>query len=271
MSLPIYIPSRGRTDKIATGPLKWLPVHRHTDVHFVVLHDEKTRYERALRNAGFDAVQVLACPYDRIAPTRLCIGYHARAADQSTFLAIDDDINLVVRRTDDTHKLIPATRTDAEQMLTWVEDELTRSEHVSISPRQANHQAGAGPAPVVQYNVRTLRFLAYQTAAFLAVKHGRVEVMEDFDVNLQILRRGGRNALAHYWAQDQRMTGTEGGCSTYRTHAVQEAAARKLAELHPDFVKLVEKVNKGGGAFGTRMDVNIAWKKAAMEGQDRAV
>ncbi len=88
--------------------------------------------------------------------------------------------------------------------------------------------------------------------------------MEDFDVQLQLLKRGLGNACLYYWAQGQSKTNAPGGCSLWRTHEVHEAAARRLAELHPGLVRLRQKANKtDAGGFGTRMEVTIAWKKAA--------
>ncbi len=181
---------------------------------------------------------------------------------------LDDDVSLVVRKSADATSLRKGAASDWDECLSAVEHHLSLYAHVGISARGGNNQLGVGgPRDLVIENTRTLRALAYDTEKFLSVEHGRVDVMEDFDVNLQILRRGWKNANLGYWAQDQKMTGAPGGCSTYRSHAVHETAARKLAELHSPFVRLVDKKNRGGGEFGTRKEVVISWKQAFASSQ----
>jgi hypothetical protein len=153
-------------------------------------------------------------------------------------------------------------------MLLWMQSALNEHAHVSVSAREGNNRAGVGEAPLVSLNTRTLRVLAYRTEEFLRAEHGRVPVMEDFDVNLQLLRAGHSNACASFWAQGQRMTNEAGGCSTYRTHELHEGAARRLAELHPGLVRLRQKQNKTDReGFGTRTEVTISWKAAYADGR----
>ena len=124
---------------------------------------------------------------------------------------------------------------------------------------------------LTRFNVRPMRAQGFQTEAFLSFEHGRVRVMEDFDITLQILRAGGSCAVNYYYAQGQRMTNEAGGCSTWRTHEIHEESARRLAELHPGIVSLRQKQNKGDqNGFGTRTEVTIQWKSAWAEGQLRA-
>ena len=155
-----------------------------------------------------------------------------------------------------------------KQLMQHISDHLDTYDHVGVSAREGNNRIGVGGLDLRNDNTRTLRALAYRTDSFLGVVHGRVDVMEDFDVNLQILRGGGSNTSLHYWAQGQSMTNAPGGCSTYRTHEVHERSAEKLAELHPGLVRLRLKENKtDAGGFGTRKEVTIQWKKAYQEGQ----
>ena len=94
------------------------------------------------------------------------------------------------------------------------------------------------------------------------ITFGRLEVMEDFDVALRLLRAGHDNVILNNWANNQAGSGKEGGCSHFRTPELHAACASKLASLHPGFVKVVQKTTKGAWGGGTRTDVNIAWKKA---------
>jgi hypothetical protein len=184
---------------------------------------------------------------------------------------LDDDLDQFATRISETGpKLRQSTETDILEMFEWIEKALDTHAHASISPRGNNLIRDSkgffvGAKPLTLENVRTLRLLAYQTQPFLSVQHGRVPVMEDFDVNLQLLEKGLPNIQSYWWTQDQRQTASPGGCSDYRTHQVHEEGAKKLAELHPNFVKLRQKVNKGkvthNQEFQTRTEVTIFWKK----------
>jgi hypothetical protein len=143
-------------------------------------------------------------------------------------------------------------------MLTYIEQALHKYAHVSISAREGNNRM---EVPFVTCS-RPLRAMAFRRKEFLQCEHGRVDVMEDFDVTLQLLRKGYQNMVITAYANDQRMTQMAGGCSDYRTHAVHEASAKKLAKLHPEFVKLRTKENKTGGEFAKRTEVTISWKAA---------
>lgn len=264
--MQIYIPSAGRADSVRRGTVGNLG--GAAQVCVVVPEAQFDDYNRALP-AGSRA-RVLSCPEQGIARTRLWIGQHARGEGAGKFLMLDDDLNFVVRERDDHVRLRAAVEKDIEEMLLAVHSSLDEYAHVGVSTRQGNNLPGIGGAVLKAENTRTLRALAYRTDEFLQMAHGRVDVMEDFDVNLQLLRAGHKNCCLYFWAQDQKMTNAPGGCSTYRTHKMHDASARKLAELHPGFVRLTQKQNKTDrDGFGTRTEVVISWKKAAVEGAAR--
>lgn len=166
--------------------------------------------------------------------------------------------------------LVKAEGDDLVKMVERIDTLLENHAHVGVSAREGNNRwSPADPAyirdgGVNRINTRMLRVLCFRRDIVLDVaKFGRVAVMEDFDLSLQLLRAGYPNRVLWDYAQNQTGTNTSGGCSTYRTHAVQESSARTLAALHPDFVKLRKKENKTGGEFGNRTEVTIYWKKAA--------
>jgi hypothetical protein len=100
---------------------------------------------------------------------------------------------------------------------------------------------------------------------------GRIPVMEDFDLTLQLLRKGYPNRVSYQYVWNQRGSGAEGGCSSYRTAEMQTNAALKLKELHPDFVSLVTKT--AGTVWKDmeeRSDVTVQWQKAYEEGKQYA-
>lgn len=260
--MKIYIPSSNRADdRLMKGPLR-----HDRSAEMVVPVDQAARYRRALSARGMEEVAVLECPAVGIASTRHWIGQLAERRGENRFCMMDDDLSFNVRRSAEMWGLQVADRAEYGKMVAWIQDSLDWPgvAHSSVSVRQGNDRAGAGgPKTLWVKNTRTLRVLAYRTEHFLRAEHGRVAVMEDFDVNLQLLRAGHDNVVTHWWAQDQRMTGEKGGCSDYRTHEVHEVSARRLAELHPGLVRLRQKENKTGGEFGHRTEVTISWKKAA--------
>ena len=87
--------------------------------------------------------------------------------------------------------------------------------------------------------------------------------MEDFDTTLQLLRKGHRNAVIHYYAQGHTDSQAPGGCSIYRTAETHDTVCRQLQQLHPEFVSLRTKTNRSDqNGFGTRTEVTIQWKRA---------
>lgn len=266
--MKIYVPSMDRWRDVGRGPLQQFTEDMLRVTSYVVPPEQSMRYATALCDAGFRHVDVLECPEQGIAATRHWIGRIAQQNESEKFIAIDDDVHFVVRKSEDHWALRYAQNGETEEMFLYVSKLLDRYGHVGIGTRQGNNNHGAGtPDTLVVENTRTLRALAYRTEDFLSVEHRRVPVMEDFDVNLQLLRLGIKNCSINFWAQDQKMTNAPGGCSGYRTHALHESAARTLAELHPGLVRLVQKKNKTGGEFGTRTEVVISWKKAYQESQ----
>jgi len=265
--MKIYIPSAGRSDaaSILAGPVADFSGEVRDRTVYVVPPAQFDDYRQTLGKTGLlsDGVEIVSTPALGIAATRHWIGVQCAESGEGKFAMVDDDVRFVRRMAVDATGLVKCTDEDVDMMWDCVEKKLDTHAHVGISARQGNNNMGVGRwSELGEENTRTLRVLCYRTRDFLKAQHGRVPVMEDFDVNLQLLRMGLPNYNVGWWSQDQKMTNAPGGCSTYRTHQLHEDAARKLAELHHPFVKLRTKVNKTGGQFGTRTEVTIFWKKA---------
>ena len=268
---PIFIPSRSRANRLSKGVLSKLPHDIRKYTSLVVPQNQVQEYVDEVTRLGYWTT-VFGSDSEGIAATRKEIGTIAKNHSCKTFIMLDDDLtDWATRISPDTHKLRQSTPDDMIEMFTWVESTLVDYAHVSISPRGNNmirNSQGVwiGEKPLTQENVRTIRFLAYQTEPFLSVEHGRVPVMEDFDVNLQLLEKGYKNIQSFWWTQDQRQTALPGGCSDYRDLQLHESGARKLQELHPQFVTLREKQNKSkvtyNKEFTKRIEVVVQWKKA---------
>lgn len=179
---------------------------------------------------------------------------------------LDDDLTFFVRRTDDPTKFREGTPEEFRSMLKAVEINLVRFPHVGVACREGGQRI----TDKFIYNTRILRLLAYDPKVLIKEDiwfsgqdlSERFYTIEDFHVALCLLRRGYPNLILNSWCHNQRGSNLTGGCSTYRTPEVQAAAARKLAELHPGLVKVVQKETKSAWGGGVRTDVVISWKKA---------
>lgn len=263
----IYIPSASRwnPEDIAAGPLSDFTLEIRQRVVYVVPNDQIDAYRETFEKTGLLSIGVslIGCSARGIAATRHWIGSHCDERGEAKFAMVDDDVRFARRINSTGTGLMKCVPADLSDMWRFVENQLDAYAHVGVSARQGNNNMGVGRwYELVEENTRTIRVLCYRTADFLRAKHGRVPVMEDFDVNLQLIRMGLPNLNVGWWTQDQKMTNAPGGCSSYRTHQLHEQAARTLADLHPLYVKLRQKVNKTGGEFGTRTEVTIFWKKA---------
>jgi hypothetical protein len=265
--LPIYIPSRSRWGQCLTldqlGPVAL----RGRAVHLVVPHEQRKAYEKLARanRDRWGPVLVMSEPgVVGIAATRKLIGTMADAMGYDKFIMFDDDLRFAVRlnpkeKAHDKRRLGVADSDDCRNMLNAVDRELDTYAHVGIRIRMAYHDKRLG-YPTEQC-VRALRALAYRTKLFNTCKHGRVAIMEDFDVTLQLLARGWPNSVLTHWTQDQTQTQLPGGCSDYRTHKLHQANVMKMHRLWPTVTQLREKNNKTGGEFGKRVELTVQWKK----------
>lgn len=265
----IAIPSISRFKDLTQGTLNWLPyMINHTRIF--VPRDQFNDYVQAAFASGlgqgkFEPDMLVAVPDSfRIAETRKFMAEYARDHGFTKIAMIDDDLKIACRISEDSWKLRHCTTEDIKILLDEIENDLNTHAQVGLSLRQGNNNLGVGTAEQLnEIGGRCISFTAYDVELFLSCEHGRVEVMEDMDVTLQLLRRGYPNLIKGWYCHDQKMTNAPGGCSTYRTHEVQDRSARKLAELHPEFVKLRIKENKTDkNGFGTRTEVTVQWKKA---------
>jgi len=98
------------------------------------------------------------------------------------------------------------------------------------------------------------------------IRYDQIEVMEDFNVVLDLLRYGYRSIINTEFAHNQKASNQSGGCSETRTFEIQKRSALLLAEKHKPFVKVVKKKSKNWVNMEERYDVKIYWKKAFEQG-----
>jgi hypothetical protein len=228
----------------------------------VVNHDQGSVYRA---EASYYSVKVLTCPATvntSCTVRQYIVDQHNSKKLGSVLLMLDDDLRFFKRRTDDPTKFLPITGGELETCMSDMDKLMTKYAHGGILARKGGNHITTR----TKENTRLLRALAYNVEVLrkYKIKFDR-GAMEDFDVALQLLQLGYKNVALCSYVQDQQRSNAPGGCSTYRTPAYQAAWCKRLHELHPDFVKLVEKTTKvawGGTARTTRTDVVISWKKA---------
>lgn len=263
----IFVPSRSRWERSIT--LEALRGAWPAElIQLVVPSDQHQQYNALALKHDIAYIPVAK---DGIAAARETCGgfalhYQRDGYANDKFLMLDDDLRFA-HRPGIGPKLTPCTKQQMRAMLYTVQTYLDTFAHVAISARQGNNTL---PLYCVECS-RPLRALAYRAEAFLKCEHGRVQIMEDFDVTLQLLRMGYKNAVITSYVQDQYRTNALGGCSDYRTHELHEKNVRKLAKLHPGLVVLRDKENtsrqvKRDGMY-KRLEATIYWEKAYASSQ----
>jgi len=266
----IAIPSRGRHKQVLgfRDTLKCLSpkLREHTFMFTHVEDGGRYRDPKILEHVN----DVMMLGYWNIGEKRRQMAVEARKRGYKKILMVDDDVNFLVRRAPDNWQL---RYTEDDETVDMYNDVISLLDsgyaQVSLGAREGNNRLGLGGREAVQPHYRGMRANAFSVDEFLSLEHGRVPVMEDFDITLQLLRRKRLTCVTVYWATGQKATNTEGGCSIWRTHDLQEQAVYKLMDLHPGYVSARVKENKGGGEFGTRVEATVQWKKAYEIG-DRA-
>jgi hypothetical protein len=256
--MKIYIPSIGRAESqrtLAQIPMRW---REHTTI--VTSYAELDHYRRNVD------VKVIASPAQgRMSAIRQWMLENL----EEHILMLDDDINAFCRRVPDWEYqknakfLVPSARPpqEVEELFDQIEAFMEAGwPSVGISARQGNNQIKNR-----HYRIATRMSSAYaintETLKQLGIRFDRVQVMQDFDMVLQLLSQGLPNLVICDWAWNQTPPGGPGGCTTYRTPAMQEEGARRLAELWPGIVEVVIKDGTNKTWWANRVDVRIAWRK----------
>ncbi len=197
-----------------------------------------------------------------IGPTRQYIlDYSLDCLEDPAVVMLDDDLRFATRREDDPSKFRDSTPEEVEDLFVQIERLLDKGyAHVGVSTREGGNREIAR----MLYNTRLLRVLCYRSDILKqeGVRFDRIHLMEDFDVTLQLLRKGYTNVKINWIVHDQKGSNVTGGCSTYRTMEEQARAAYRLKELHPEFVDVVTKQTKTAWGGQERTDVRIQWKRA---------
>lgn len=236
-----------------------LPEELKEEVRMVVYEDEQYAYNT------FKNVVAVPNTHKGIARKRQ---YILDEYANGGVVFLDDDLTFARRRTDDPSKFAEATTEDIKTLWYDIEYRIQgQYAHGGIAMREGANR----DIKEFKYSTRICRAHYYDSNILLDldVRFDRLPCMEDFDVSLQLLRAGFASRTINAFVQNQSGSGKAGGCSQWRTPAIQAEAAHGLKELHPDFVTVVQKETKAAWGGGTRTDVRIEWKKALREGLAR--
>jgi hypothetical protein len=257
--MKIYIPTRGRPFNQET--LKHFPQEMKKQVVLVIDEDEKDEYHWCPNTPKM----IIPANIKGIGPKRK---YIVENTDDPRIVMLDDDLRFYIRKSPTDWHLRYLESEEYPALFGLLDEWMDQGyAHCGVSAREGNNRIEA----LRVENTRYMRVLAYNLDAFPKdVVWGRTRIMEDFDMALQLLRRGKACSVSYYYAQGQKSSNASGGCSEWRTMEVQSEGAERLAALHPTCVKVVEKSTKTAWEGQTRKDVRVGWKKAYKEGLENA-
>lgn len=253
----IVIPSYQRADA-RQFTLDYIPPSLYEKTHLIVRPEEKKDYQRTIQLP----INITTCAKRGIAEVRQwAITTFAKRIKVDCILMLDDDLKFYIRPDVEKPPLIYATKKQVGVLLNRMAREAMKKNYFAcgLSLRQGNNHQLTSTCE----NMRMCNAYALNTTVINKekIRFNEMVVMEDFYVTLGMLTRGYKNKMIFDHCQGQAISNAEGGCSTYRTAAVQKEAAHKLKDHFPDFVTVVTKKSLWKDMEG-RTDVRVQWKKA---------
>lgn len=256
--MQIYIPTRDRLEAQYTWE-NLTPALREQTL-LVCPEEEVERHVAAGRRA-------MARPPVKLSHVRQWL-VEAVADPDKPVIMLDDDLGFFRRKDPNAYNLEPISGTPhLEELFLRLHDlvALQGYAHAGLSPRQGNNRFF--PQILMHATrINAVHCVSPRKLAEFGARYDAVDMMEDYHVTLTLLRAGCDNAVIADAAWDQvRGSGAPGGFAHFRTKERQAEAARKLAELHPDYVRVVLKEPRTGQGEqwgGTRVDVRVYWWRA---------
>ena len=258
--LTVIIPTYRRLD--AQRSFKCLPPNWQKRTVFIVDRQDAKGLEERFGDTGAEFV-VHPKGIKTIAAKRAWIFSQKK---WEKVIMLDDDL-----RMDALHgtKMLKALFGDVDNAFKLMEAKLEEYMHGGFSARRGV-QTAVEKGIEWRYNFRAMYSLAYRTS--IVRKHcelGRINHREDLDYTLQLLRKGFKNAVYSRLCVDEAAGyDAPGGVNAAgeRSLEASNADARRLAELHPGLVDVVERTYKGSARvnkeFDRRLEVICHWKKA---------
>jgi hypothetical protein len=257
----IIVPTRGRIGKQTT--LEYMSPVLHASVTVVCPAQEINEHIHS--NYFMEKLVYMAQPDPdmTIAAKRAWIlENHHQFTDDGKLMMMDDDLRSYIRREDRDDRLRYSTWEDQEKWIPALASKVSEEiPHAGFGPRQGNDRQNAddwvSPA-------RMMLILAYHAPTVVReCVLGRIETREDMDYSLQLLRKGFPNAVHHRFVVGQAGYNAKGGASLERTLERSNSDAQLLADLHPGYVRVVEKTYKNN----PRLEVMCYWQRALRDGK----
>lgn len=273
LSMRLYIPTRGRVGVNRQVTLREFQTYSSYEPILVCPLEEVPLHKQYWP-------LVMGCPADGIGPTRQWI-LESSSADIVCMLS--DDMRFSYRP--DPSKVKLEKCEDLDTLMTFVrrcvEDGFV---HGGVGARQGNNRkmVNGERAKGIIYRghcvsdcerVNDFHWMHREAVLRLGARFDQLPVMEDFYFTLYLLCKGVPNRIIHDYVWNQEGSGTDGGCSLYRTAQLQAEGARGLGAAFPEWVKVVVKKNKDTSPawrdFKERLDVIVYWWKAYLAARRR--
>jgi hypothetical protein len=268
--LHLLIPSRGRVGKIRVWKTLFLPQlakeHRLASVSILIpeeeLHEWKKSemYQTAPREIKFHTVP----KGSRLEQVKQLLLEPKFGTYQ---VLSDDDLAFVRRSRSGSKKVYPCDYKDILALFAQIAELLLHGNlrHGGISNLAVYDRSLANKPTALVENCRVGGFHWYHrpTLKDSGIDYTAAPYHEDIHCTLTLLQQGFENCMIYEYAFEQK-TNAVGGCAVYRTVEKQNAGAKQLQRLHPDFVKL--KWTSSKLWKGDKLAVRVSWKQAFKRG-----
>lgn len=266
----LYIMSRGRAGKVNT--LNWISKEWREQTYLVVGHNEVNEYRifnpstyiigapESVTNYSQKFQWILDglpnTPEDETFSVNVTYG-----ETETKAVILDDD--LVFSQFVEGKLLTIRDPGQLDYLWTYMDSLLSRYALVGVHPRQhAKNPWENGELGGFEENGRIICIQGINREKIGKVKVDQFPILADVVLNCTLLSRGQANAIIATHFQDHGPCQAPGGCSLYRTPAMQRSAVEYLSSRWPGFVKVVERKPKVAKWMGdTRYDYTCQWKR----------
>ena len=256
----LFIPTLGRVNNQKTYnnlPEKW-----QKKTYLVVQDQEYDEHDSSINRIRLPIE--ISGEFGRISNARSYIS--ANFGDDCRYGVFDDDLEFVYTdRYWSGGKNRPLVEYDYDYLFealipSWMDDgywHIGQESTVSV-PREKDYNDNYRITAAIYYDGKNLNTRNVDWEELY-----NLDGAEDFDCNLQLLRRGFPNRVSTRYRIATGTIQSEGGCSLNRTVTTHNEAMRMLKERHDGFVKLYEKDNKMDSDDSVKkLGAKIRWKEA---------
>lgn len=265
MNLPIFIMSRNRANKVHT--LNSFPACMLDQVTIVISHDDDLDLyeEHNPRCRSFLQAPGTVKNYSDKFQWLLEHGAEMGHVYSRKFVIMDDDLWFSKRVGD---KLLKCENLDIDIVDMWGQVEALLDDYalVGIHPRQMGH---IQKLPFINNS----KIICIQGVNLDLFPYGAIPTVNEFPIladvflNCYLLSKGCANAILTSYVQDHGSCQAPGGCSLYRTPAMQRAAVEAVVERYGPHAQAVVKRPKSAKWMGDeRVDLRVQWKQLYKSG-----